>query len=74
MYAILRSGDLTIEQLNEATLHFAVYCGWPKASQLEVTVRTQWHRVHAELGEEAPPFPSLGVEDLGPEDREERLR
>src|SRR5438093_9726861 len=54
VYAILRSGDLTVEQLNEATLHFAVYCGWPTASQLEVTVRMQWHRLHAERGEVAP--------------------
>ena len=27
VYAALASGDLTIEQLNEFTLHFAVYCG-----------------------------------------------
>ncbi|MFN2539548.1 MAG: carboxymuconolactone decarboxylase family protein [Mycobacteriales bacterium] len=74
IYGVLASGDLTIEELNEITLHFAVYCGWPKASQLEVTVRMQWYRLHAERGEEPPPFPSLGVEDLGPEPREERLR
>jgi 4-carboxymuconolactone decarboxylase len=74
VYALLRSGALTIEQLNEVTLHFAVYCGWPKASQLEVSVRTQWLRVHAERGEAAPAFSTLGVEDLGPEPREERLR
>jgi 4-carboxymuconolactone decarboxylase len=73
VYGVLASGDLTIEQLNEVTLHFAVYCGWPKASQLEITVRTQWHRLHAERGEDPPPFPALGVEDLGPEPREDRL-
>lgn len=73
VYAILRSGDLTISQLNEVTLHFAVYCGWPKASQLKITIRTQWHRLHAERGVEAPAFPTLGVDDLGPEPRDERL-
>jgi len=30
VYAALRSGDLTIDEMNEITLHFAVYCGWPK--------------------------------------------
>jgi 4-carboxymuconolactone decarboxylase len=73
VYAALSSGDITIEQLNEITLHFAVYCGWPKASQLEVTVRTQWHRLHAERGMEAPPFPELGPEDLGTADPKERI-
>ncbi|ADP79522.1 carboxymuconolactone decarboxylase family protein [Pseudofrankia inefficax] len=74
VYAALRSGDLTIEQMNEVTLHFAVYCGWPKASALEQTVRKQWNRLHAERGQEAPAWPTLTVEDLGPADREERIR
>lgn len=74
VYAALRSGDLGIAQLNEITLHFAVYCGWPKASHLEGVVRSQWQRIHAERGEEAPAFPTLDVEDLGPEAREERIR
>ena len=73
VYAALRSGDLTIEEMNEVTLHFAVYCGWPKGSQLEMTVRAQWHRIHAERGEQAPPWPVRTVEDLGP-DREQRIR
>ena len=50
-------GDLTIEQLNEFTLHFAVYCGWPRASQLEMTVRGQWQRLHEERGEPVPAIP-----------------
>ncbi|MBL7502365.1 carboxymuconolactone decarboxylase family protein [Frankia sp. CNm7] len=73
VYAALRSADLTIEQLNEATLHFAVYCGWPKASHLETTVRVQWHRVHAERGEQPEPWPTLTADDLGPADRDERI-
>jgi 4-carboxymuconolactone decarboxylase len=73
VYAALRSGDLTIEQMNEFTLHFAVYCGWPKASHVEVAVRTQWQRVHDERGEPAPPFRALPLDDLGPTDPAARI-
>jgi 4-carboxymuconolactone decarboxylase len=73
VYAALASGDLTVEQLNELTLHFAVYCGWPRASQLEMTVRGQWQRLHEERGEETPAFPMRTVDDLGPTDHAERL-
>jgi 4-carboxymuconolactone decarboxylase len=73
VYAALASGDLTVEQLNELTLHFAVYCGWPRASQLEMTVRTQWQRLHDERGEPTPAFPHLGPDDLGPSDHAERI-
>lgn len=69
----LASGDLTIEQLNEVTLHFAVYCGWPRASQLEMTVRTQWQRVHDERGEPAPAFPTCDIDDLGISDPGQRI-
>ena len=74
VYAALKSGDFTIEQLNEFTLHFAVYCGWPKASQVEMTVRTQWQRLHGERGEPAPAFPQLQLDDLGPGDAAQRVR
>jgi 4-carboxymuconolactone decarboxylase len=73
VYAALASGDLTVTQLNELTLHFAVYCGWPRASQLEMSVRTQWQRLHDERGEPTPAFPSLGVDDLGPADPAQRI-
>ncbi len=73
VYAALASGDLTVEQLKEFTLHFAVYCGWPRASQLEMTVRTQWQRIHDERGEPTPPFAPLGVEDLGTVDPSQRI-
>jgi 4-carboxymuconolactone decarboxylase len=73
VYAALASGDLTIEQALELTLHFAVYCGWPRASQLEMTVRTQWQRLHEERGQATPVLPDLGVEDLGPTDPAERI-
>jgi 4-carboxymuconolactone decarboxylase len=73
VYGALASGDLTIEQMNELTLHFAVYCGWPRASQLEMTVRSQWQRVHEESGEPVPAFPARGVEDLGIADPATRI-
>jgi len=73
IYAALKSGDLTIEQMNELTLHFAVYCGWPKASQMEGSVRAQWQRIHDERDEPAPPFPDRTVDDLGPADPAQRI-
>ncbi|MBV8431472.1 MAG: carboxymuconolactone decarboxylase family protein, partial [Solirubrobacterales bacterium] len=73
VYAALASGDLTVEQLNELTLHFAVYCGWPRGSQLEMSVRTQWRRLHEERGHPVPGFPTLGVEDLGTADPRQRI-
>lgn len=73
VYAALKSGDFTVAQLNEATLHFAVYCGWPRASQLEACVRGQWKRLHEERGEVAPAFPTLTFDDLGITDPAARL-
>lgn len=73
IYGALKSGDLTIEQMNEFTLHFAVYCGWPRASQVEVTVRGQWQRIHDEAGEPTPAFPQLPLSDLGRVDPAERI-
>jgi 4-carboxymuconolactone decarboxylase len=73
VYAALASGDLTIEQMNELTLHFAVYCGWPRASELEMCVRSQWQRVHGGRGEPAPAFRRLTIEDLGTADPAERI-
>ena len=73
VYDALASGDLTIEQLKEFVLHFAVYCGWPRASQLEMTVRTQWQRLHDERGEPTPAFPELDVDDLGTADPAQRI-
>ena len=35
VYAALASGDITLEEMLEFVLHFAVYCGWPKGSQAE---------------------------------------
>ncbi len=39
VHAALEGGELTVDELLEVVLHFAVYCGWPKASNLEMYVR-----------------------------------
>ncbi len=59
VYGALKSGDLTVEEMLELTLHFAVYSGWPKASFLNQVVAEAWTQVQAEGGlrqGEAPPF------------------
>jgi 4-carboxymuconolactone decarboxylase len=73
VHGALASGDITVDELNELTLHFAVYCGWPRASQLEMTVRAQWQRVHEERGEATPAFPMRSHDELGPTDHAERV-
>lgn len=71
-YAALRTGDLTMEELLEVVLHFAVYCGWPKASNLEMYLRQSWTRVQEELGRPAT-LPQRGNDELGDNDWERRL-
>jgi 4-carboxymuconolactone decarboxylase len=74
MYAALASGDLDLEELQEFILHFAVYCGWPKASAAQASLLTQVQRLGQERGEETAPLPALPLASLGPADHEERLR
>ena len=73
VYAALNSGDISLPELLEFALHFAVYCGWPKASHFEGVTRRQWARVHEERGEPTPPFPLLAAASLGDNDWERRL-
>ena len=69
VYAALNSGDLSYDDALEFVLHFAVYCGWPKASFLNMVVQQQYGRVRAERGlpaptaETAPWRPELGTEE-----------
>lgn len=72
-YAALKSGDLSIEELLEVVLHFAVYCGWPKASNLEMFVRQSWVKVQQERGGD-PALPTRSVDELGESDWETRLQ
>ncbi|MEB3069718.1 carboxymuconolactone decarboxylase family protein [[Mycobacterium] vasticus] len=72
VYAALVSGDLTIDEMREAVLHFAVYSGWPKASLFNMTVDEQWERIHRDRGEPVPePTPLLPL--TTPSDPEARL-
>jgi 4-carboxymuconolactone decarboxylase len=73
MYAALASGDLHIEELLEFILHFAVYCGWPKASQAETSLRVQHARLQSERGDTFEPWPEFSNDSLGPENHEQRL-
>ena len=73
VYAALKDDELTIEELLEVVLHFAVYCGWPKASNLEMYVRQAWARVQEERGEEPQPLPMLGNDELGDNDWDARI-
>lgn len=54
VYAALNSGDLTMAEMQETVLHFAVYSGWPKASRFNMVVDEQWERIHRERGQEVP--------------------
>lgn len=72
VYAALNSGDLTINEMREAVLHFAVYAGWPKASQFNMVVDAQWERIVRERGVTAPPTPPL-MPLATPSDPEARL-
>lgn len=56
VYAALNSGDVSIVEMRETVLHFAVYAGWPKASRFNTVVDEQWDRIHRERGE-TPPLP-----------------
>ncbi|MBM3658659.1 MAG: carboxymuconolactone decarboxylase [Actinobacteria bacterium] len=57
--AALRDGALTTEELMEATLHFAVYAGWPRASHLEGVLMQQARRLQEEREEPVTPWPGL---------------
>ncbi|BBY90423.1 hypothetical protein MGALJ_00920 [Mycobacterium gallinarum] len=72
-YAALASGDITYDELLEFVLHFAVYCGWPRGSEAEGAVRSQFARLAAERGENVPSRSDLPLESLGPTDHGRRL-
>lgn len=72
VYAALSSGDLTITEIRETVLHFAVYAGWPKASQFNMIVDAQWDRILRERGEQTTPPPPL-LPLVTPSDPDARL-
>ena len=48
VYAALKSGDVSFDEMDELALHFAAYYGWPKASHLNQVIGEQKQRVVAE--------------------------
>lgn len=72
VYAALNSGDITIAEMREAVLHFAVYAGWPKASRFNMVVDEQWERIHRDRGQ-SPPSPDPLLPLITPSDPEIRL-
>jgi 4-carboxymuconolactone decarboxylase len=72
VYAALNSGDVSIIEMRETVLHFAVYGGWPKASRFNIMVDEQWDRIHRERGEQSPP-PEPLLPLTTPSDPEARL-
>jgi 4-carboxymuconolactone decarboxylase len=73
VFAALNSRDITITEMREAVLHFAVYAGWPKASRFNIVVDQQWATIMAERGEESPP-PEALLPLVTESDPEQRLR
>jgi 4-carboxymuconolactone decarboxylase len=45
VYAALKSRDVSFAEMDEVALHFAAYCGWPKASHLSQVITEQKARV-----------------------------
>ena len=74
MYAALKIGDLELEAMLEFVLHFAVYCGWPKASHLEGHIRQQWARIQRGAWPKRSTVPVLADDTLGPSDWDDRHR
>jgi 4-carboxymuconolactone decarboxylase len=73
VYAAMNSGDLTLDEMQEFVLHFAVYCGWPKASFLDQVVWSQHVRICRERGEAEPGQPRQTAWKAGM-DPEQRLQ
>lgn len=57
VHAALKSGDVSIEEMREFILHFAVYAGWPKASTIQIVAEQAWAGIQAEGGVERLPRP-----------------
>lgn len=73
VYAALNSGDMTLDEMLEFVLHFAVYNGWPKASHLEGVVRRQWARIEKDRGLERSSVEPASNDTLGLNDWDARI-
>jgi 4-carboxymuconolactone decarboxylase len=59
VYAAMKSGDISYDEMMEFVVHFAVYSGWPKASIMEQVIREQWARIVEEGGVVSMPKPEV---------------
>ena len=48
LYAALKSGDLTFEELQEIVMHYAVYVGWLLGARLDERLLAALREVRAE--------------------------
>jgi 4-carboxymuconolactone decarboxylase len=76
VYGALNSGDISLAEMGEFMLHFAVYAGWPKATNLDTTVEQALARIASEGGEvpsrDYTPLAATTLEDLAGPGRETR--
>ncbi|PYE15947.1 4-carboxymuconolactone decarboxylase [Williamsia limnetica] len=72
VWAALSSGDITVDEMLEFVLHFAVYNGWPKASHLEGVVRRAWAKMEIAAGRKGTITPPANS-TLGLDDWDERI-
>ena len=74
-YGALASGELSIDELLEWVLHFAVYCGWPKASTAESAITAAHDQLRADRDEPVTELPELDLGDvhLGLVDWDDRM-
>lgn len=54
-YGALVTDEFSIDELREFVLHFAVYCGWPKAESVEAELDRQWVLANDARGLPTPP-------------------
>jgi 4-carboxymuconolactone decarboxylase len=62
-YAALKSGELTLEELDEAVMFFATQMGWPRGSELSAFFASAVARIAEERGE---PVPEVAFERWAP--------
>jgi 4-carboxymuconolactone decarboxylase len=70
---VLRHGEITLAELLEFVLQYAVFAGWPKGSDVELAIRRQWERGRSGRGNDVTPWPALDPATPGPESWEIRL-
>lgn len=54
VWAALDSGDITLAEMREAVLQFAIYAGWPKGSRFSAVVE-EWFRRSGRTDDPSPP-------------------